>query len=107
MRLGQQVFPFLWVLLLTSALHAGGFSSTLELTDGKTSQSGKSPSAATQPTIARRVALEASAGEEFKATWKVKRTDTSMAKDVLIGLDDVGIRFRFYPDALDPVLSEF
>ena len=79
-----------------------GFDAELSLSDGATTQVAQSKTAAAEPKR-RRVTLEASADGSFTLTWKVVRTASDPAKDVLVHFFAVKLdRQGQMPPALEP-----
>ena len=74
----------LLILFLSLTARGAGFDCSLELSDGKGSQSTKSAADKGNTPMARRVVLEASADAMLTAKWKVIRSAKSEAKDVLV-----------------------
>jgi hypothetical protein len=92
------------VLLLSASIAlASGFGAELKVTQGQSTQSGRSePSQSARPG-AHRPTLEASADATFTANWKVTRTDATEAKDVLVHFYVVKLdRPGQAPPALEP-----
>lgn len=76
-------FPLILFAACAQA-HAAGFGVELKVTDGKTTQSARSKPPPGADQVVHRATLEAPVNAPFSATWKVTRTDSVEADDVLV-----------------------
>lgn len=97
------VAAILPLIVGASAVQANGFSAELKVTDGKAAQSARSHRSDDAAPASRRATLEAPADGSFTASWKVTRTDSTEAKDVLVHFYVVKLdRPGQAPPALEP-----